>query len=292
MGLRKILSKNLTERALSLLRRRRLSFMPNYYYSYEATSELRGFGLAVDEAYVASANRAAIILAIISFALLLFTAIAIKRGRVFGIITAVIQPISIFAATKTVLSFAAIDFSSLEITVTGSSKADAMDKLENMLADAMIEEIFPQMVPLIGWATLLVMTIVVTFIYFLVISKAKLKGLAIVSVIFTGIRFFMCPIEFIGLVSSSATQAVQSGWDVAYRFVFLLPAILVAIQGIVNLIESKKAAPVAVPAPASEAPAAEAPAAEAPVAEAPVAEAPAAEEAAAAPEADSTQETL
>ncbi len=254
--------------------------MTNYYYQYTATSEFLGFGLKLSDSYATSTIIASILIGILALALVVFTALTIKRARPLGIIVAIAQPIGLFAAAKTVLSFADIDFSALDITVNGSSQANAMDKLYEAMGEAFMEKIFPQMLTFFFWCIVLAVVTILTLVYIILLIKAKSKVFAIFAMILVIARHFLIsPIEMISLFLGSASQDIQSLWDFVFRFVFILPLILIAIQGLINLLNKKKeaAAPAVETAEASE-PAVEAPVAEAIVSEESVAEAAATEE--------------
>ena len=95
---------------------------------YEATMQNFFHGISLSEDYIASSTAISLMLGFLAFAFILFAAISIKRAQAFGIITAVLQPIGAFAATKAVSEFASLDYSALNISVTASSYERALEK--------------------------------------------------------------------------------------------------------------------------------------------------------------------
>ena len=234
----------------------------SYVYSYEAQSYISDISLHLDEAYLSTAMTMTVIFSIIAFALVMFTAIAIKRARPYGVVVAIAQPLGLFAAMKIVEVYASIDFSCMEITKYSSvSLDDAMNKLDEALADAFIENIFPKMMGMFPWMFLLLATFVLTLVYAIMLFKVKGKGLAIAAMIILIFKYlFMNPVEMFSLILQSGSPAIQSGWDMIFRLAYLFPLCLLAIQGVINLVAAKKKgveAPAAAPAeqPAEEKPA-------------------------------------
>ncbi len=254
--------------------------MYNSYY-YEAKSIIPDISLHLTEDYAAGAQTLAIIISILAFACVLFTAIAHKKARTLGIITAIVQPIGIFSAFKYVMAYSAIDFSCLAMTVTSTvSLDDAMSKLRTALSEKLATEVFPDLFATIPWSLLMLAAFIMTVIYAAVLKKDTTtggKGLAVTAMILAIVRFVIFqPTNNFALFLGNATAETQASWDPVFYIFTMIPLVLLAIKGILAL-TSRKASPVA------EAPAAEAaPVAEtvaAPVAEAaPAAEAPAEEE--------------
>ena len=109
------------------------------------------------------------------------------------------------------------------------------------------------------WALVLTVATVITAIYIIMMFKAKLKVLAILAFVATAFRFFMGPVDLVGILLSNASESGQIVWDFLFRFLYLLPMFLLALQALIHLIKTKKEgnAPVleatAEPAPAPEA---------------------------------------
>ena len=245
--------------------------MYQYEYYYEAKSIISDISLHLSDSYVAGAIVLAILTSILAFALTLFTAIAIKRARPYGIIVALAQPVGVVAALQSVLQYAKIDFSSLEITVTSTVSLDAaMDELSARISEVMLTEIFPQMVDFLFWAGVLMIIMIMTIVYMILLFHQKGKALAIVGMLLVVFRhIFIPPVAVLPLFLQMGTSQIQSAWDVFFSLSYLLPLLLLAIQGVIVMVQNakaKKAAVAAAVAPTVE---------EAPVVE----EAPTAEEA-------------
>lgn len=233
-----------------------------YIQRYEAYSIISDISLHLDEGYASSAMAGMILAAILAFALTLFAAIAIKRARVFGVIVALAQPVGLYAAMQMVLQYATIDFSCLEITRTSSiSMDDAMAQLYEALGEAFAVEILPQAIGLIPWLLVFMVVSILSLVYAILLIKAKGKGMAITAMILMIVKYlFFSPIEMLSLFMQQGSSTIQSAWDFVFRFVYLLPLFLIALQGIINLVANAKAKKAAAAAPAAPAEPAEAPA--------------------------------
>ncbi len=255
-------------------------------YSYEAYSKIPDISLHLTEDYATGAQKLAMIVAILAFACILFTAIAHKKARPLGIITAIAQPLGIFAAFKYVIAYSEIDFSCLSMRTTSNvSMDDAMNKLSEALAERITTEVLPGLLATTPWTLFMLASFILTVIYAGNLKKdttTKGKGLAVTALILSIVKFVVFqPINNFALLLGNATAETQASWDPTYYIFTMIPLVLLAIKGILALTSRK-----AVPAAAEAAPVAEpvaAPVVETPVAETPVVEATAAEETAAAP---------
>ncbi len=214
-----------------------------YTYYYEAYSQTMSENLRLDDTYILLSWVATILLAVLAFALTLFAAIAIKRARPLGVIVALAQPIGIVAATNVVLSYAKVDLSVLNLRVTSTvSQSDAMTKLYTKMGEVFIEKVFPQMIENYFWSAVLGIVTIITIVYFILLFKPAGKACAIIAMILTTVRlFFINPIEMFSVLLNSPSQTIQGLWDVVFRFILILPLLLIAIQGIVNLVSNAKA---------------------------------------------------
>ena len=232
-------------------------------YYYEAKSIIPDISLHLTEDYAAGAQTLAIIMSILAFACVLFTAIVHKKARTLGIITAIVQPIGIFSAFKYVMAYSAIDFSCLAMTVTSKvSLDDAMSKLRAALSEKLAEEVLPDLFATIPWSLLMLAAFILTVIYAGMLKKDTTggKGLAVTALILSIVRFVIFqPTNNFALFLSKATAETQASWDPIFYIFTMIPLVLLAVKGVIVL-TSRKAQPVA------EAPAAEA----APVEAAPV----------------------
>ena len=215
--------------------------MYNYYNYYEAKILTEIKNLVLEEGYASQALVSTLILCGLAFALALFAAITIKRARPLGIMVAILQPIGLFASMKSVLAFAQVDFSSLAVTATGSSSDEAMSKLTTMLTEALVENVFPQLAPFCLYAGILSMITILTVVYAGILFGAKAKGFSICAFILLLVRLlFISPVDTLGVAMGTVSQSSQMVWDGFFRFMFLFPIIMMAAQGLSNLIASKK----------------------------------------------------
>ena len=217
-----------------------------YQYTYEARSIFPDISLYLGEAYADKVLPWAIVMAILTFAVALLTAIGIKKARPLGIITAILQPLGVFSAMQMVVQYGTIDFSGLVMTRTSTiSMEDAMSKLRAAYTEVFLSEIFPKMFAFILWAVLLLAVTIVTLVYVILLFKAKKgKGLAVAALILLIIRFVCCqPVEMLSVVLGNSSATIQSAWNHFYHFAYFLPLLLIGIQGIVNLVDAKKKKP-------------------------------------------------
>lgn len=225
-----------------------------YYYTYEARTESL-FGnptLILSPEYLSSLLLPTILLGLLAMALVLVPAILVKKGRVYGIITAIAQPIGLFAAMKAVTSYSAIDFSSLICSVTSSvSMEDAMSKLYAKVWENFVANVWPGFSQYLIWVLVLAVVTIMTIVYAGMLFKAKGKGFAIFAFILLILRhLFIAPVEFITLFMGQGSEAVQTVWDLVFRFAFILPLILIAAVGLFNIKKAKEEpAKPAAPAP-------------------------------------------
>ena len=223
-------------------------------YTYEAYSKIPDISLHLTEDYAAGAQKLAIIMAILAFACVLFTAIAHKKARPLGIITAIAQPIGFFAAFKYVIAYAAIDFSCLSMKTTSSvSMDDAMSKLTTALSERLATEVFPDLLATIPWSLLMLAAFIITLIYCGNLKKdatTKGGGLAVTALILSIVRYVLfAPINNFALLLGNGTAETQASWDPIYYLFGIIPLALLAIKGILAL--TSKPAPA--PAPVAEA---------------------------------------
>ena len=227
--------------------------MYNTYYVYEAYFLFGDISLHLNHLYNVVASILMVLATVLTFALLLCSAIMNKRARVFGIITAIMAPIGAIAAHLTVTSYASLDFSFTQnLKGTSSvSMSDAMTDLFSQFTEQLTERVatspmfllFPVFAGLVGFASIFL--IVYTA---LLIKSKKGKGLAIASMIIVILRFlFLSPLQTITIVGNylnlgidSLGSMIQLVWIVFFYAAWLLPILFVGIQGILNLVNAKK----------------------------------------------------
>lgn len=212
-------------------------------YYYEATSMLKGINLSLSSTYHLLSIISVVLCSLLAFALVMFTAIAIKRARIYGILVALLQPASFVAAWQVVVSYANVDFSCLEMTVTGSSQQDAMNKLYTAIGEAFLTEVFPQLIGCMIWAVVFAVISLFTLLYLALLIKGKKKAFAILALVIGVIRqFCISPLELVSTVLLGiGNQWIQLVWDAVFRGAMLLPLFLIALQGVFVLIGNIKA---------------------------------------------------
>ena len=238
--------------------------MYNYVYTYEARLELfGGVGVNLPDALLGAITAMSIVMGIIALALLVFTAIAIKRGRVFGIIAAICQPVAFLAGAKVLTNYASLPLDQLDglVAYSSVSTSDAISKLMEMVKEIFVRDIAPKCAGVFVWAVVLFVASVLTFVYYILLIKEKGKGLSITALILAVLRtFFVSPIELmtaglsllgLGALISAFGGALQTVWLAVFFGMMLLPVLLVAIQGLIVLVNNAKAKK-AVEAPAEE----------------------------------------
>ena len=218
-------------------------------YEYEAKSMVGDIGLKLGKDYLEMAMILMVLTAILALGLALFTAIANKKARPLGIVVAILQPIGVFAAYKSVITYADVDFSALEMTVKSTkSMEDAMSKLYEKLGETFFDKILPEMMSYMFWAMVLAAVTIVTLVYIILLMKGQSKGLAIGALILLIVRHFLiAPVDLMGVLFQWDTQGA---WDMLFRLFYLLPLILIAIQGLMVMIAKKNGADVVVEASA------------------------------------------
>jgi hypothetical protein len=250
--------------------------MYNYIYTYEAYFMFGDISLRLGEGYSVIMGLLVALAAIAAFALVLFSAIANKKGRIFGCIAAVFAPLGILAAHWSVTNYAQLDFSFMgRLKATSTvSMSDAITKLSEMLVEEFTEKILstPEYYAFLLWTVVAGFCAIITIVYTIILLKSdKGNGLAVGALILVILKFiFMSPIQsitaFAGYIKldlvdlfGPVANYIQLGWETAYYAATLLPLLLIAIQALMCLLGKKKKAT----APVVDAPAeavAEAPA--------------------------------
>ena len=228
--------------------------MYSYTYSYEARFELLGdLGVSLAPGFAGTLTAISIVVGILALALLVFTAVAVKRARVFGIIAAVLQPLGFLAGAKTLVTYASVPWDKLDgqVAYSSVSTSDAISKLMDQIKEIFIKDIAPHCAGFFIWSAVLAFVSVITVVYSILLLKEKGKGLALSAMILGIIRFaFISPIElttaYLGLlglsdVMGSLGNGLQGLWSVFFTFMMFLPVLLLAVQGLIVLLKNAKA---------------------------------------------------
>ena len=200
----------------------------------DPSSILDKFTLRLTAEYISKAMVTSILLGLLCLACFVLAVVFIKKARGLGIVAAVMQFLGMFGAHKFVVAFSQIDFSKLFVVEYGSSYDEAYGKAMSKLFDAYLE-LIPKMGMYNLWSLVITAAAVITLIYIGCIMKSKGKVLAVFAFIFAILRVLLTPVNLIGLFSKGFTLAGQVSWDGTYRFIYLLPAILIAVFALVNI---------------------------------------------------------
>ena len=228
-----------------------------YYYQYEAFFFGGDISLRLSENYLRTIGGIVWLAIFAAFAMVLFSAIANKKARVLGCITAVMAPLGIYAAHQSVINYAALDFSfmgTLKATSTVSF-ADATRKLYEMLAEKFAERILtsPAFLSYLFWAAVVFVATIITLVYaILVIKSRRGKGLAVGAMVLVIVKFLLIgPMQTFTILANSynidladlfgplATD-LQLYWEVLYYGATLLPLLLIAVQALICLVNKAK----------------------------------------------------
>ena len=213
--------------------------MWQYTYTFEYQI-VEAMNLLLDPTYKTIAIILTVLLSLTAFALTLFTAIAVKRGRVMGIIASLFQGLGLIVAQAMVFSFASIDFSNYHVIATASTKDAAETKANEMLMEAFLEHPPYGLYIYSALSLVLAFCFLMSLIYFgfLFASRGRACGIiafivAMLTMVFvTPVNVFLAWLNWLDM-SSLVCQYVQ---DAVFRTLYMLPSLLISIQGIINLV--------------------------------------------------------
>ena len=231
--------------------------MYQYYYYYEAFFIGGDISLRLSPNYIAFMGAIVWLAIFAAFGLVLFSAIANKKARVLGCITAVFAPLGIYAAHQSVVNYAALDFSFMgTIKATSTvSQSDAISKLYEMLAEEFIERIVshPAFLAYLFWAVVLGISTIVTLVYAILLIKSRRgRGLAVGAMVAIIVKFILIgPMQSITTLANAANldltdiygplaADIQLFWEFLFYAATLLPLLLIGIQALLCLVNKKK----------------------------------------------------
>ena len=214
---------------------------PNYYYEYSHEYQFtEAMNLALDDKYKIIAIVLTLLLAAVAFALTLFTAIAVKRGRVMGIIASIFQGLGLIVAQAMVFSYSTVDFSHYHVKAVASSAAAAEEKANQMLMDAFAANIPYGYFIYVALSLVLVFCFLMSLIYFGFLFASRGRACGIIAFIVAMLTMVLVPPVNVVLswldwldVGAQTCQYVQ---DAIFRTLYMLPSLLISIQGIINLV--------------------------------------------------------
>lgn len=199
----------------------------------------------------------ALILGVIAMAAIIFAAMRTKKGRVFGIIVGILQPVGLFAGVQSVIAYGGIKFSNLVVFAEGSSQSAAMDAATEKLMENLLGEYLPSVLMLSLWTMIGFVALVMTLVYVIKCMKIKPKIFAILSLVVIILRWLVfAPIDQMNMVVSmlGMGEMQQSPvWTALYFFFAMLPPLFIFIQALMHKDEPAVEAPVAEVASADDA---------------------------------------
>ena len=195
---------------------------------------LSKMNLNLTDQYVRNALIFTILVALVCVACFVVALVFMKKARVLGGIVAGLQFFGIFAAYKSVISYSKIDWTQFYAVGTGSTYEEASNNAMSKLMETYIKAA-PTMIMSYVWSFVIIIVAVLTIIYLAKVSSQKGKILAILALILVIVRIFMPTVSLLGIFSTGLSVGRQVTWDFAYRFVYMLPALLVAVQALLNI---------------------------------------------------------
>ena len=213
--------------------------MWQYSYTFEYQI-VEAMNLMLDPTYKVIAVILTVLLSALAFGLTLFTAIAVKRGRVMGIIASVFQGLGLLIAQGMVFSFATVNFENYHVKAEASSAAMAEEKATEMLFEAFLENQPYGLYIYVALSFVLAFCFIMSLIYFgfLFASRGRACGIiafiiALLTVVAVPpVNLFLAWLNWLDM-SSLTFQYVQ---DAVFRTLYILPSLLISIQGIINLV--------------------------------------------------------
>ena len=195
---------------------------------------LSKMNLNLTDQYVRNALIFTILVALVCVACFVVALVFMKKARVLGGIVAGLQFFGIFAAYKSVISYSKIDWTQFYAVGTGSTYEEASNNAMSKLMETYIKAA-PTMIMSYVWSFVIIIASVLTIIYLVKVSSQKGKILAILALVLVIVRIFMPTVSLLGIFSTGLSVGGQVAWDFAYRFVYMLPALLVAVQALLNI---------------------------------------------------------
>ena len=208
----------------------------------KAMEFLEGVELNLSDSYMTSSMIWTVLLGILTFGLVLFTAIVIKRARVLGVIAAVAQPIGLFAARQSVLAYGELKFATrvkdfiADLETKNLSQLDAEAEMEAFMTPMITELVF-----FVAWMVVAVACTVLLGIYMIMLIKVKPSVFGIVGLVLTGIKWVVfAPVNVYGMLLENMTEDGQILNDIAYRGLTIVPILLITVLAILVLVRRKK----------------------------------------------------
>ena len=208
----------------------------------QAMEFLKTMELTLSESYQTSSMIWTVVLGILSFSLVLFVALVIKRARVLGILAAVAQPVGLFAARQSVMAYGELQFyTRTNAFIEKMDNGQFTQAQAEAEAKAFMTPLFTELIFCAVWMLLAIVCTVLLGIYMVMLIKVAPRAFGIVGLVLTGIKWAgFLPVNLYGLLLKSMTEEGQILNDIAYRGLTVLPILLIAILAILVLNQKKK----------------------------------------------------
>ncbi len=190
--------------------------------------------IALSDAYIQSSTVFAVIVGILTAALIIATSFLVKKNKALGIVAGIAQIAGVFCTQKLAHIFMELE---LFRVITGSSQAEVEAEaaeyyLESMIA--MIPYFLCSLVVLASW--------VISLIYIIKSMKLKPKVFPIFALILHIIRYVcISPIPMINALFGPVTEEVQKSTDLCNYVCGILPFVLLFIGALICFSKAKKA---------------------------------------------------
>lgn len=223
-----------------------------YYYQYEAYFLFGDISLRLEPSYFQMASLLMWFTAILTFGLLVFSAIANKRGRVLGCLAAIAAPFGAYGANQVVSNFAMLDFGFFNYKATSTvSLEDAINKLSTRISEEFVERILfsPYFIWGIIWSVVIAFATLIILVYSIVAIKSRRgKILALFAMIIAIVRFILiAPVQPFSIIAGffkidilEYSTALQLLWIALFFLAWALPALLLAFQALICLVNRAK----------------------------------------------------
>ncbi len=193
--------------------------------------------IQLSEGYITSSTVLSILVGIIAAAITITTAFLMKKGKVFAIITGVLQILGTFCAQKTAHLFMDLDFI---VTATGGTMDEAMENLGELYLESMVK-----LIPYMLCNMIFMAAWIFTLVFIVKTMKLKPRVFPVFALIIHIFRYlFVGPIAGFNIfhLTDKVTESIQRETDILNYAVILIPLVLVLASAVISFVRSKKEA--------------------------------------------------
>ena len=222
--------------------------MTYYHYYYEVSSKITDkMNLVLGETYVLFSSIAICLLAMAIFSLILFTAIAVKKGRIYGIISTVFPPLGLVFGWISVIFWTKVDFGCFDERVTASSSDAAIERYMEKVVENLMESFSPVAALICGLLWLVsIGCLIFGIVYMGLLFGSKGKVASIFAFVVAILNVFLLPpvpaILWIFQWFGQESWKIYCVWEVWYCLAYTFPFLLISLQGLINIILNIKKA--------------------------------------------------